>query len=356
MLTDVFFRRYETRQLFNAVGPKEKTLFVQAYRLIDEQIWKYYGYDKKVDETVKETWKLLHDRLSMEIGIKELSPVWYSYTADWMGKPHTYSGSYEWNTVVESWLNLNFADNLDPDMFVKRRLSFIELAFREREHQLAVINAMLPNTLQSAAFQDASPRRGLTIPGVNPKTYVERAQEQNKLLNDTFAWQVHELNTRFEQAGVPLHYHNGFIQITQDALLQAQVEQPFWDLVRDPRWKNVDIDMKEALDRRDTGGRDPSFYAAKALESTIKIISDEKGWTRGTETGVGGYLNNLTSKANGSFIAPWEHESMQRFYTDVRNDLGHGPGSEQMPKFTDEQIDFSIEFCMSWIKSLISRL
>lgn len=99
MLTDVFFRRYETRQLFNAVGPKEKALFVQAYRLIDEQIWKYYGYDKKVDETVKETWKRLHDRLSMEIGVKELSPVWYSYTVDWMDKPHTHSVSYDWNTV-----------------------------------------------------------------------------------------------------------------------------------------------------------------------------------------------------------------------------------------------------------------
>ena len=356
MLTDVFFRRYEKRQLFSAVGPKERALFVQAYRLINEQIWKYYGYDRKVDETVKATWKGVHDRLSMEIGVKELSPVWYSYTVDWMGKPHTYSASYEWNTVVESWLNLNFADNLDADMFVKRRLSFIELAFREREHQLAVINAMLPYTLQSAALQDANPRRGLTVPGANPKTHVERAQEQNKFLNDTFALQVHELNTRFEQAGMPLHYHNGFIQITQDALMQALVEQPFWDLVKDPRWKNVDIDMKEAIDRRDTGGRDPSFYAAKALESTIKVISDEKGWTRGTETGVGGYLNNLTSKANGSFIAPWEHESMQRFFSDVRNDLGHGPGSAQMPVFTDEQISFSIEFCMSWVKSLITRL
>lgn len=39
------------------------------------------------------------------------------------------------------------------------------------------------------------------------------------------------------------------------------------------------MDVTEAIDRRDTGRRDPSFSAAKALESTIKIVSDEKGWT-----------------------------------------------------------------------------
>ena len=33
--------------------------------------------------------------------------------------------------------------------------------------------------------------------------------------------------------------------------------------------------MKEALDHRDTGQRDAAFYAARALESTIKIISDK---------------------------------------------------------------------------------
>ena len=47
---------------------------------------------------------------------------------------------------------------------------------------------------------------------------------------------------------------------------------------------------------------------------------------------------------------------MQRFYSDVRNDLGHGPGSQDMPNFTPQQIDQTIEFCMSWIKSLIKRL
>lgn len=85
MLTDVFFRRYANRPMFSSVGPKESALFVQAYRIVNEQIWKYYGYEKKVDESVKAIWTSIHDRLSMEIGVKELSPTFYSYTTDWNG-------------------------------------------------------------------------------------------------------------------------------------------------------------------------------------------------------------------------------------------------------------------------------
>jgi hypothetical protein len=114
--------------------------------------------------------------------------------------------------------------------------------------------------------------------------------------------------------------------------------------------------MAEAIDLRDTGGRDPSFYAAKALESAIKIICTIKGWETGNEKGVSDYLNHLESKANGAFIEGWERQSIQRFYSDVRNDLGHGPGSKDMPNFTPQQIDQTIEFCMSWVKSLIKRL
>ena len=76
-----------------------------------------------------------------------------------MGKPHTYSGWHEMNFVVEQWLNLKFSDGLDPDMFVKRRLSFIELAFREREEQVAEANAKLPQTLRSAAAVGAAALR-----------------------------------------------------------------------------------------------------------------------------------------------------------------------------------------------------
>ena len=85
---------------------------------------------------------------------------------------------------------------------------------------------------------------------------------------------------------VPFHYHNGFLQRADDAVLTDQVTEPFWEIVADAKWVNVDMDMKEALDRHDSGKRDAPFYALKALESVVKIISDEKGWTRGTEKGA----------------------------------------------------------------------
>jgi hypothetical protein len=72
--------------------------------------------------------------------------------------------------------------------------------------------------------------------------------------------------------------------------------------VSDSPWENVDVDMKEAIDRRDNGDRDPAFYAARALESTIKIISDTKGWIHGGEKGAHNYIDNLASKRAGRLL------------------------------------------------------
>lgn len=357
MLTDIFARRYENRPLFSAVGPREQALLVQAYRIINEQLFPYYGHDKKVNEKAKTTWTNLHNRLTMELGIKELSARFYSYQGDYMGKLHTYSSWYEINTVCETWITKQFSGDLAPDAFIKRRLSFIELAFRWREQEITNANSLLEGELRLAAMRDKAPKsaRTLHIPGVT-LSEVDHVKQINEYINKTFNNHVHEINERFKQAGMPLHYHNGYIQITADSLTQSQIEQPFWDVVKAPEWTNVSTDMAEAINLRDTGGRDPVFYAGKALESTIKIISDAKGWTTNTEKGASDYLNNLEKKANGPFIEPWERKILQAFFSGVRNDYGHGSGSDPMPVMTAPQTDQSIEFCISWIKSLIKRL
>ncbi|SRR5258708_5678902 len=76
-------------------------------------------------------------------------------------------------------------------------------------------------------------------------------------INAAFCQSVDELTERLRRAGTKLNYHNSFIQITSDELVEEQIEKPFWALVADPIWKNVDIDMKEAVDRRDEGQRPP---------------------------------------------------------------------------------------------------
>jgi hypothetical protein len=124
--------------------------------------------------------------------------------------------------------------------------------------------------------------------------------------------------------------------------------------VADPKWANVDTDMKEAIDRRDTGGRDPAWYAARALESTIKIISAEKGWTHGGEKGPHNFVDNLASK-KAAFLAQWEAENLKSYFTNVRNPFGHGPGKQPIPTLSSEQTNWAIESAMAWIKALVHR-
>jgi hypothetical protein len=167
-------------------------------------------------------------------------------------------------------------------------------------------------------------------------------------------WQaaVNELNERLRQAGCKLHYHNGFIQMATDETVTQQIEEPFWKLVTDPKWTNVDQDIKEAIDLRDTNGRDPAFYAAKALESAIKIISNEKQLTTGNERGAANYIDDLK---RGGLVEDWESDALKSFFSKVRNPLGHGPGDGSMPSLNKQQTDWAIETCMTWVKSLIRR-
>lgn len=172
---------------------------------------------------------------------------------------------------------------------------------------------------------------------------------------DAFHNAVQELNHRLREARIPFHYHNGIFQHGTDDVTESQVHEPFWTLVQDPKWRNVDIDIKEAIDRRDHKGRDAALYALKALESTIKIISDDNGWSRGTERGAANYIDNLVSAANGRFIDVWESDQLKALFRDLRNPHGHGPGSTPQPTLSDQQENWIIECSMIWIKSLVNR-
>ncbi len=288
----------------------------------------------------------------MELGLKSLSDIFYSYQTTFNGQPRTSSGSWSMNKVCETWMQEQF-DNDNPhssaDRFIKERLSLVEIGFRKHEDKIATANAAFPIKIQAAKNDALRPAEigFIRVPGDR----VEAYKSINAKLNDQFRVCVEELNTRFRQAGCSLNYHNGFIQLSTDELSLQQVETPFWTLVSNPKWENVDTDMKEALDRRDNDGRDPAMHATHALESTIKIVSDNKGWTHGGEKGAHNYIDNLASKKNGKFLTDWESESLKAIFTEVRNPFGHGPGSDEMPSLTPQQTDWAIETCMVWIKS-----
>lgn len=346
MLTDIFAYRYANVPIWQAVGEPERRLLVQIFRILKEQLFQYYLNDGKESPEMKAVWSELQSRLSMELGVASLSPLTYGYytpTKHWM------SGSWPLVQVCETWTSRELGAGQLPDTYIKERLSLVELGFRKKEEMVTRSNADLSKNVSVWEDQTMRKTSGPRLPG-SPVDFLRAA---NAALNATFASAVHELNTRFRQASCGLHYHNGFIQLSRDALVLTKVEQPFWNLVAGPKWKNVDVEMKEAIDSRDAGGRDPAFDAARALESVIKIISDEKGLTRGSERGAHAYIDNI-SKAG--FIEPWEAESMKLFFGKVRNPFGHGAGSSQMATLSGQQTNWAIETCMSWIKSLIQRM
>ena len=349
MLTDIFANRYSSRVLWEAYTEVEAKLLVQCFRIVAEQLIPYF-VDGKESETAKAKWMSLHSRLSMELGLEELAPRYYSYQMNWMGKPQTYSGLWTYDKVCRDFVCARYTGDVSPDRFMKERISFIELAFRLREDELIPVNLDSPKIIEQTEQKlFPSTPRASPIPG----RWVESIRAYNTSI---FKASVKELNERFRQAGKDLNYHNGFIQVATDLLVEELIERPFWEIVADPLWKNVDIDMKEALDRRDANDRDPAFYAARALESAIKIISDQKGWTHGNEKGAHNYIDNLSSKVNGAFIKEWERDALKDFFTTIRNPFSHGPGSAEMPQLTLQQTSWAIETCMSWIKSLVQRM
>ena len=263
------------------------------------------------------------------------------------------SGFFSWNYVCEKFVKSEYSSKVnDPDTFMKERISFVELAMRIRYEELETVNASLPRALSQAKVRDANSRHRIHA---NNST-AERLKVWNKTLNDTYVSQVEEINERFRRAKAPLTLHNGFIQISTDAVIEKNIAKPFWDVVSDPLWRNVDIDIKEALDRRDSNDKDPALFAAKALESAIKIVSDQKDLTLGNERGASNYIDNLVRKNNGRYIDIWEADILKDYFCKVRNTLGHGPGSDPMPELTIEQTDWAIESAMSWIRTLVRRL
>ena len=244
-----------------------------------------------------------------------------------------------------------FDGKISADRFIKARLSLVEIGFRQHENFVAGLNARLGENIRKAEWFDLQrgQRKGFRVPGHS----ADEVRAANANLNAKFQMEVNELNARFRQADCRLHYHNGFIQISEDQTVAQEIETPFWRLLAQPKWHNVDHDMKTAIDLRDTGGRDPAFYAVRSLGSHIKIISDEKQLTTGKEKGAHNYIDNLMG---GKLVEVWEMEALKHLFTKVRNPFGHGPGSAPMPSLTDHQTNWAIENSMIWVKSLIRRM
>lgn len=160
------------------------------------------------------------------------------------------------------------------------------------------------------------------------------------------------LNSLVKAAGLRLSYQRTKFVPVDDERLSAEVSEPFWRLVEAPKWANVRKDMETAFRQRDTGGPNAALMAARAFESTIKIISDQRGATTGKERGAAAFVDTLL---RAQFIDGWEANLFKRFFAEVRNPEAHGAGSAPQPSLSDPQTTWAMEFCMISIKGLIRR-
>jgi hypothetical protein len=345
MLTDIFARRYEQPRMWDKFSEESRRLLVQGCQLLTDIC--PYWVDGKEGEHGKEFWTRIHDLLARELGLKELSPPYWGFHNQ---QKQWQSGRNTKLVMCETWMLQAFDGTISADRFIKERLSLVEIGFRQHEDFVTGLNSKLAGNIATAEKLDQTIKGvGLRIPGKS----ADGVRAANASLNAKFQMAVNELNARFRQADCQLHYHNGFIQISEDQTVAQEIETPFWKLVAQPKWHNVDHDMKEAIDLRDTGGRDPARYAAHSLESTIKIISGEKQLTTGNEKGAHNYIDTLRG---AKLIEVWEMEALKHFFSKVRNPIVHGPGAAPMPSLTEHQTNWAIENSMIWIKSLIRRM
>ena len=164
-----------------------------------------------------------------------------------------------------------------------------------------------------------------------------------------------EVNDLLQGQALPIVYRCGRFEPTDGPTTQKEVHDPFWALLGDARWENVRTDMRHALALRDTGGRDPALYAARAYESVLKIISAELGRLPEKVRGASQVIDTLVSNTEGRLIEPWEANMAHRFFAEIRNPSAHGAGAQPQPRLDRIQASWAIEFCMISIKSLILR-
>ena len=74
MLTDIFARRYEGTVLWPAYTATESRLLVQASGLVEEVIPFRERDGREIIYGARERWTNIHNTLSRELGVHELSP------------------------------------------------------------------------------------------------------------------------------------------------------------------------------------------------------------------------------------------------------------------------------------------
>lgn len=314
MLNDVFVRRYANCEIWSAYSELERCLLYQVF-VITQQLLSSYNHDGDGK------WQLIHDQLAIELGVSKLFDLDYQ---SYDGINDTfYNESISWEDATESFFTELCATdkNINPDYFIKKRLSFVELAMRLKQQD---INKMpIDTTKESAKIE--------------------------------FRQLVDELNERFRQAKANLIYGNDLIYLSKDPTIDEKIGKLFWDLVSDPIWKNVEKEIQKAIDSRDNNPQDRQeevvFHASKAMESALKIIAKKNGCNK--KFSATKYAEHLHSTVCNDYdLDGWELEILKCYFKHVRNPASHPSNL----KINDHQANWIIHNAMAWIISLVRRM
>ena len=231
MITDLFFKRYGDQPLLMSQGVPNtfQRFFIQAAQIFFNEVAPALDLDQNFFQRA-------HDALVRELGTGLLGTGPYrEICAGFLTERY------------DLWKNAHGI----PDTFIKLRLSLVELLFRQAEELVRTSSCIVP--------------RGVTLLPRLPGNVAPHHR-------DIFKKALEELNRRFSEASIPLEYHNGFIQFVQDSLTQQQTTAPFWDLLQDPKWTNVDMDIKEAFDVRYVDGASDSSDPPQPEDDSHEII------------------------------------------------------------------------------------
>lgn len=214
------------------------------------------------------------------------------------------------------------------------KLNLVELFFKRLEERVKFV---------PAPYDYTDPRHN------EWEMYREENCYEWKVVVDGF---IENLNYRLIQAEIPLQYRNGRLEPSDDRLVAEHIEKPFWDLASQDKWIGASNHMKSALDNLRTNTTTAVSEAGKALEAVLREITGDR-----EEQGYKMLITRCTNTLERLKIIPGhECEQIRVFAKHVRNENSHAERSsanENPIKWSVEEANFIVEFCMVTIKRLI---
>lgn len=347
MITDIFSRRYPDADLKN-IG---NAFFVQISKIYDDHHlgirkallekvpnYKYSGY---ADEHIRIIAQALN-KICTELGIETLDKPAYQTLSKHGYNDYRIFQKYIFDTEVDPLEKLSFLEILfrDAESHLLDETSFIEKKLPEYQARSEHIKN-LSEEKKTKFHNDGEENIASSIPVLESKKSALTVIRT-------------EVNQRAKMHSLDFSYHNGFFQKSDNPAIEEKIMSTFWELVSKQKYKNIETDMLKAYDLYDSNDRDAPLYAAKALESMLKIVCLEKNFTSNSNKPAGFYLDMLNKKENGPVILNEEKEELVSMFR-IRNSHGHGPGENPMPSLTAQQTIRYINASAVWVVNLSKR-